>query len=114
MRRRWRAVRSTTPILIAATPLVLAACGVDVARARQGDDGYPPPSLAVAALRPTAPAARETSAGELLTFDGDDFSLRYPGDATVRPIEGDAVPGASDALEIRGRILSPHRGWRCR
>jgi hypothetical protein len=111
MRRRRCAVRSTAPILLAAAPLLLTGCGVDVARARQSESaGYAPPSLAVAALRPTAAAGRETSSGELLTFDGDEFTLRYPGDATVRPLEGDAAPGASAALEIRGPELRDVEG----
>lgn len=111
MRRRRRVVRSTTPILAVAAQLVLGACGVDVARARQGEaEGYAPPSLAVAALRPAAPLTHETTAAELLTFDGDDFTLRYPGDATVRPLDGDPVPGASNALEIRGPELRDVEG----
>ena len=104
MRRRWRAVRWTAPMLIASATL-LEGCGVDVARARQEEtDGYGPPSLAVAALRPAAPEPH-APASESLTFDGDEFTLRYPGDATVRPLERDAVPGASAALEIRGPEL---------
>jgi hypothetical protein len=110
MRRRRCAVRSTFPILIAAAPLTLAACGVDVVRARQGsDDGYPPPSLAVAAFAPAA-STRHEDAGELQALDGDDFTLRYPGDATVRPLEADGVPGASSALEIRGPELRDSEG----
>src|SRR5689334_14763145 len=110
MRRRRCAVRSTFPILVVAAPLTLAACGVDVARARQGnDDGYPPPSLAVAAFAPATPARHE-AAGDLQALDGDDFTLRYPGDATVRPLEPDGVPGASSAVEIRGPELRDSEG----
>ena len=112
MRRRWRAVRSTLPILLLlllfAVP-VLTGCGVDVARARQGE-AYASPSLAVAALQPIAPAARDASAGDAQTYDGDDFTLRYPGEATVRALDSATVPGATTALEIRGPELRDVEG----
>jgi len=110
MRRRWRAVRSIFPILTVAAPIALAACGVDVARARQGEsDDYGPPSLAVAALSPAPPVQRGTMS-ESQPLEGADFTLRYPGDATVRPLEGDAVPGATSAVEIRGPELRDSEG----
>lgn len=108
MRRRWRALRSTTLTLLA-LPLLAAGCGVDVARARQGE-AYAPPSLAVAALQPIAPAVRDAPAGDAQTFDGDDFTLRYPGEATVRALDSAAVPGATRALEIRGPELRDDEG----
>ena len=111
MRRRSSAVRSTFPILTLAAPLALAACGVDIARARQGEaEDYAPPSLAVAAYTPAAPGRHESAPGESQALDGEEFTLRYPGDATVRPLEADAVPGATSALEIRGPELRDSEG----
>ena len=111
MSRRWPVVHATAPVLIPAACLVLAGCGVDVARARQGEhEGYGPPSLAVAALSTRSGTTREAPSGEAQTLEGDDFTLRYPGDATVRPLELDAVPGSTSALEIRGPELRDVEG----
>ena len=111
MRRRWRAADATITLLISSAPLALGACGVDVAGARQGGrESYDPPSLAVAALRPASASPREAAPGEHLTLDADDYTLRYPGDATVRPLDLEAAPGSTSAIEIRGPELRDDEG----
>ena len=106
----WRPSTFTTPLLLSGTTL-LAACGVDVPGAK--GEGVPPTAERLALVTMAAPprAAREPAgARPTLTFDGEDFTLRYPADAKVRPLDSAAAPGASTAIEIRGPELRDDEG----
>jgi hypothetical protein len=117
MRRRRHAAYATTPLLITAT-CVVTACGVDIAGARDAaaggghEDPLSRPTLSMAAVRPAASAAAAVDhATESVVLEGDDFTLRYPGDASLRRLEpADAAPGALAAIEIRGPALRDVEG----
>jgi hypothetical protein len=108
MRRRWRAAaHATTPLLITGA-CALSACGVDIAGARDEVSArYERPALAAIAVRPAAVEERPAS---MVGYEGTDFTLRYPADATARPLDPEAAPGAVAAVEIRGPELRDVEG----
>ena len=96
----------TSPLLITSACLV-SACGVDVAGAREGMRQSDMPSLSV-----VVPSRAPTEGDEVepVLLQGDGFTLRYPGDASVRPLDAESAPGAAAAVEIRGPELRDVEG----
>jgi len=96
----------TSPLLITSACLV-SACGVDVAGAREEMRASEMPSLSVAA---PSRGATQVDESEPVLLEGDGFTLRYPGDASIRPLDAEAAPGAAAAVEIRGPELRDVEG----